>query len=147
MTLPKIILIDDETRGMDSYFQELKLVFKDKYEVTFVNDVDLAYEFLQKYHDKIKLVILDVMMPPGKLLGDVDTDDGLRTGVRFHQKIRNILPQIPIIIFTNFSSEELEDKINQCEQSKFLNKADYLPFELADEIKEFLGYNIHSFCD
>ena len=139
MTLPKIILIDDETRGMESYFQELKLEFQNKYEVIFVNDVDSAYESLQKDHDKIKLVILDIMMPPGELLKDVDTDDGLRTGARFHQKIRNILPQLPIILFTNCSSEELKDKINQYEQSKFLNKADYLPFELVDEINNFLG--------
>ena len=139
MVLPKIILIDDESRNMDSYSRELTLEFKNKYDVALVNDVDSAYEFLKKNHDNIKLVILDIMMPSGELLKDVDTDDGLRTGVCFHKKIRNNFPELPIIMFTNFSSEELENQINQDKQSKFLQKADYLPFELVDEIKEFLG--------
>ncbi len=138
MTLPKIIFIDDETRAMESYFQELKLEFDNQYEIVFLKDVDSAYKFLQKKRDKIKLVILDDMMPPGNLLKDIDTDGGLRTGVRFHKKIRNIFPNLPIIMFTNFSNEELESKIKQDKQSKFLNKADYLPFELVDEIKDFL---------
>ena len=139
MILPKIILIDDESREMDSYFQELKLAFKNKYEIVFVKNVDSAYEFLQKNYDRIKLVILDVMMPPGKLLKYVDTDDGLRTGVLFHKKIRNIFSDLPIIIFTNFSSEELENQINQDKKSKFIRKTECLPFELVVNINNFLG--------
>ncbi len=138
MTLPKILLIDDESRGIDAYFQELKLAFKNKYEIIFVKNVGSAYEFLQKNHDRIKLVILDVMMPPGELLKDVDTDYALRTGVCFHKEIRKIFSDLPIIMFTNFSSEELETQINQDKQSKFLHKPNYLPFELVDEIKCFL---------
>ena len=127
-----ILFVDDESRGIKNYVEELKL---SGYEVTFKDDVDSAFGFLNENSDKIHLVILDVMMPPGKLLRDVDTDGGLRTGMRFHQKIRKIAPKLPIIIFTNFSSEELEYEINQYEQSKFLRKADYLPFELVEEIE------------
>lgn len=139
MILPQIILIDDEGRIIYSYFQELEIEFKDKYEVKLFTDIDSAYKFLTNNCDIIKLVILDVMMPTGELLKDVDTDDGLRTGVRFHEKIREIFPDLPIIVFTNFSVEGIEDQIEEDKKSKFLRKADYLPFQLTDEIKEFLS--------
>ena len=72
----------------------LKLAFKNKYEIDFIKNVDKAYEFLQKNYDKIRLIILDVMMLPGELLKDTNTDDGLRTGICFHKKIRNIFPDL-----------------------------------------------------
>lgn len=146
MTLPKIILIDDEDRAMKSYLQDLEIEFKEIYEVKLIKNIDSAYEFLKNNRD-IKIVILDVMMPAGKLLKDVDTDDGLRTGVRFHQKIREIFPDLPIIMFTNVSSEELEDQFKQDKRSNFLHKADYLPFQLADEIKDLLGGDFRNFTD
>ncbi len=130
-----ILFIDDESRGINSFVEELKL---SAYDVILKNDVDSAYKYLEENHNKIQLVILDVMMPPGKILKDADTDDGLRTGVHFHEKIRGKFFDLPIIVFTNFSNEELEEKINKDEKSRLLRKHDYLPFELVEEIQDFL---------
>lgn len=139
MNMQKIILfIDDENRGMDSYYQELKLEFKNKYEIKFINDLDEANQFLEKNHENIQLIILDVMMPPGKIFKDSDTDDGLKTGIRFYKKIRQNFPELFTVMFTNYFNKELENTINTNEKSCFFHKEDYLPYELTDEIKKIL---------
>lgn len=137
--MKKIILfIDDENRGMESYYQELRLEFKNQYEIKFINDIDKANQFLEQNPKNIQLIILDVMMPLGEIFKSIDADDGLKTGIRFYEKIRQDFPQLLIIMFTNYFNEELETKINADQNSLFLHKEDYLPFELTDEIKEIL---------
>lgn len=133
-----ILFIDDERRGIASYIEEIAF---SGYQVELKNDIDSAFQFIKDNSNKIKLIILDIFMPPGKLLKSIDTDDGLKTGVFFYQEIRQISPDLPIIVFTNFSVEVIADQIQHDKQSKFLHKADYLPFQLIEEIENFL-YNM-----
>lgn len=130
-----ILFVDDEKRRIEIYMEELKL---SKYEVEIKSDVDSALDFLDKNLEKIELLILDVMMPTGNAFKDVDTKYGLRTGISFYNKIRNQNPTLPIMIFTNVSDEEVEKKISSDKKSLFLQKEDFLPFQLVEEIKEFL---------
>lgn len=132
-----ILFVDDEKRGINTHVEELKL---SGYEVVFIKDVDSAFEYLKENYPEIKLIILDVMMPPGRLFKDSETRDGMTTGISFHQKIRQEFPALPIIIFTNYNGDELEQQIGQDSNSKLLNKIDYLPFELVEEVKEFLHH-------
>ncbi|MDZ8185278.1 MAG: response regulator [Nostoc sp. ChiSLP02] len=131
-----ILFIDDEERGIASFVEELKL---SKFETTLKKDVNSALKYLEDNHDKIQLVILDVMMPAEEIFKDCDTNDGLRTGVHFHRKIRKSFPNLPIIIFTNFSDDELEQESNKDRKSRFLHKYDYLPFEFVEEVRKALN--------
>jgi len=131
-----ILLVDDEKREMDSYAMELEL---SGYEVSFQKDVDDASRFFKENVDQIDLLILDIMMPPGSSFKDVDTQLGLRTGIRFYEKIRETAPNLPVIIFTNVSDEHVAERFRRESQCSFLRKEDYFPFEFAEEVKKVLA--------
>lgn len=99
-----ILFIDDEERIMDSYKLELEMV---GYAVVLENDVNAALRTFQAKLGEISLVILDIMMPPGKL-SETETDGGLRTGLQLYREIREKSPDLPIMIFTNVSDKGVE---------------------------------------
>lgn len=130
-----ILLVDDEKRRMESYVEELRL---SGYEVEIKSDVDSALDFFNENYKQIELLILDIMMPAGNVFENVDTKYGLRTGIIFYKKIRNLNLSLPIIIFTNVSNEAVEKKISLDQKSLFLQKQDFLPFQLVDELEDFI---------
>ncbi len=137
MTVANILFVDDEPRGIDSFLEELRF---SGYQVTPKDDIDSAEQYLQQYHNKIQLVILDIMMPPGETLRAKDTDNGMKTGILFRNHIRSNFPDMPIILFTNFHPDaQLKQEINDDPKSLLLQKYNYLPFELVEEIKIFLN--------
>lgn len=131
-----ILIIDDEAREMDSYVRELKL---SGYRVVFQKDVDDALEFLRQNLQDIRLVILDIMMPPGKAFKGENTRDGLRTGMFFYGRIREMAPDLPVVILTNVRDERVAKRFHKENRCWFLRKEDYLPFELVEEIGHLLG--------
>jgi len=126
-------MIEDEPEYTISYKDELEL---SGYEVAFVRDVDAALDFLREHREEIELVILDIMMSPGRALADVDTQNGLRTGVHLFDLIRQEAPKLPILILTNVSDERVAAHFRRQENCRFLRKEDYLPFELVDEVND-----------
>jgi CheY-like chemotaxis protein len=80
-----ILFVDDETRRMKSYVQELQLL---DYDVNFESNIDDALIFFESNHKQIELVVLDVMMPTGNSFSEDRSDYGLRTGICFHERIR-----------------------------------------------------------
>lgn len=137
MTVANILFVDDEPRGIDSFIEELRL---SGYPVISKDDIDSAEQYLQQHHDKIQLVILDIMMPPGGTLIAKDTDNGMKTGILFRNQIRSKFPDMPIILFTNFRPDaQLKQEINDDPKSLLLQKYNYLPFELVEEIEKFLN--------
>lgn len=131
-----ILMIDDEPEYTITYKDELEL---SGYQVEFVRDVDSALEFFEKHRGQIELVILDIMMSPGRALADVDTQNGLRTGVPLFDRIRELAPGLPILILTNVSDEKVAAHFRRKENCRFRRKEDYLPFELVKEVTEFLN--------
>lgn len=130
-----ILFVDDERRFMDSYRMELEL---EGHAVSFQNDVDSALLFLEKSFDAVELLILDIMMPQGRSFQNEDTHGGLRTGVFFYERIREMAPHLPVIIFTNVSDEQLEKRFKAEANCRFLRKEDYLPYELVETVREIL---------
>ena len=131
-----ILMIDDEERAMDSYVQELKL---SGYDVSFQKSVDGAMEFFLENQEQIDLLILDIMMPPGFTFKGANTKDGLRTGVLVYERIRPEAPDLLIVILTNVSDERLSERFQKERNCRYLRKEDYLPFELAQEVDQFLN--------
>ncbi len=134
---PLIIFVDDEPRLIDAYIRELEF----GYEVQHLSNINNLLNLLKQKSKQIKLLILDIMMPPGNILSLENTQHGLKTGLLLYETIRKDNSQLPIIIFTNVTKDEQNEivkKINQDKKAKFLQKEDYLPFELSDEIKSFL---------
>lgn len=130
-----ILFVDDEKRYMNSYVEELKL---SGYEVSFQGDVDSALRFFEENLNRINLLILDIMMPPGSSFKEVDTQLGLRTGIHFYERIREKAPNLPVMILTNVSDPRVEERFRKENKCWFLRKEDYFPFELAEEVKKVL---------
>jgi CheY-like chemotaxis protein len=132
-----ILFVDDERRRMRSYVEAIEL---SHYQVKFESDVDDALEFFEKNCDRLKLLILDVMMPTGNSFDDEQTNDGLRTGICFYQKVRKLNPDIPVIVFTNFRNNELTNI--ESEKTSVFHKDVILPFELANKVDLILSNNL-----
>ena len=134
-----ILFVDDEPRIMDSYLQYLRAKLAPlNYEVVFLSDVDEALDFFEMKIEEIDLVILDIMMPPGRFTSE-RTNGGLKTGLAFYEKIRQRTPDLPIIVFTNFFDHEVDVKFKQDSKCRFLQKVNYLLDDFVLEVKKALS--------
>ena len=131
-----ILFVDDEKRRMDNYEREL---VASGLEVSFQSDVDEAIRVYEESGDRLELVILDIMMSPGLSFKDVDTEAGLRTGIRFYEKIRQKTPELPVMILTNVVDERLPKRFHPDAYCHVFRKEDYLPFELVEEVNNILA--------
>ena len=131
-----ILFVDDEIRHTSNFVLELEAR---GYQISFQSDVDLALQFLEENQNDIELMILDIMMPPGKSFRDVDTDEGLRTGVYLYERAREISPELPVIILTNVSDVELEVQFQKEANCWYFQKKHYLPYEIAQEVNRILS--------
>ena len=132
-----ILFVDDELRQMDSYVQELKL---SGFELSQVNNVDEALQYFNEKYKEISLVILDIMMAPGAAFSSEETKDGLRTGESFYREIRKVSRDLPIILFTNVSDEQVEARFSKEENCWFFRKEEFFPYELASKVRKILNF-------
>ena len=127
-----ILFIDDELRQMENYIEELRL---SGHEVEFKNNVDDALIFLEINIAKLKIIILDIMMPPGKLFQNGDVEYGLRTGVKFYRKIRTLSNKIKVVVLTNVSDEKVAEQFQNEKNCWFFPKEEILPYQLAEKVR------------
>lgn len=131
--MPTILLIDDERFPMDYYVRVLR---SRNFEVKLFKESDSAITFIEQKRPQISVVVLDVMMPPGKRYVQEDTEYGLRTGYFLYKDIRAMYPDIPIIFLTNISETEIPDFPNETPNTlKIVHKMDCTPFEFADLVE------------
>lgn len=134
-----ILFIDDEPKKMESYVDEIEF---SNYKVKFLSNIDEALDYWNNKHNNINLLILDIMMPASNLLNKSPAKDGLRTGIYFYKKVRKEYTEIPIVIFTNVpkhSDSLINETLKKDTKVLFLQKEDYLPFQLVERIDEFLS--------
>ena len=130
-----ILIIDDERRYMDSYIMELEL---SNFELSFQKDIKKAWGFLIENQNQIELIILDIMMPYESMFKDEEVQYGLRTGRNFYKKIREIMADVPVIVLTNVSDDNIRNWFANQPETVVLRKEDILPFELVTVIKGVL---------
>ena len=128
-----ILCLDDENRDGYNYFEELRL---SGHEVSFHMDVDSAFNFFNKNYSKIELIILDIMMSPGKSFTPEKAERGLRTGILVYEKVRSKAPLLPVIILTNVTDEKVNEQFLREKNCFYFLKENYLPSELVKEIKK-----------
>lgn len=132
-----ILFIDDEEE-MDSFKLGLELS-EYQYQVILETTVDDAWEHLERNLDQVNLVIMDVMIPPGKLLEEEDTKGGLRTGLALFDKIRTKSLSLPIIVFSSVSDQRVVYQFRNKPKCLFLKKEEELPSSLPHRVNQFLN--------
>lgn len=131
-----ILFLDDEPARMEVYARDLVM---SGHEIHFENNVDDALATIKENPNLISLLILDLMLPPGKSFADENTHEGLRTGINFFNRVRKIVANLPTIILTNVSDEKVEDWFQKQENCWFFQKKNFFPFELTEEINMILN--------
>ncbi|MBL7154386.1 MAG: response regulator [Phycisphaerae bacterium] len=143
MEKARILLVDDELSPkkdgpngsyMWYYTQALR---EAGFEVVEAVGPDFALQRLTSKRLKFDLVIIDIMLPPGKAFGGEDTLNGLRTGVSLARKVQEDYPDLPILVLTNVLNPNTQRQLEQMPSvRKVLAKATCTPFQLVDEIRE-----------
>lgn len=122
---------DDAYGYIDHYVRELT---GNGHRVDVANSVDKAAQL--HLSQEFDLVILDVMMPPGKLLANEDTGNGVFTGLVLAKRIREKCPDLPIILLSNVAGKTLEFQVvlEQGIVTMALSKLQTTPSDLASII-------------
>ena len=129
-----ILLVDDESREMRSYIDELR---RAGINVRHEAGVDNALKAVEEIGEKLDLAILDIMMPQGAAFAG-HIDKGRRTGVHLYQQVRAMLPDLPMIIFTNVPRDRVKEDLELDDRHWFLQKEHYFPHEFAEEVQQML---------
>jgi len=141
-----VVLIDDEPEPMKYYIKALELLH---FEAKVLRSLDEAWEFFGEPHPEVEAVILDIMMPPGKYLSNVDHADGLRTGLFLYKRIVEQLGiqqarkhPLPVAVLTNVSNPTtlaaLEHAERDCGPYRIWQKMDTSPMTFADQLVRWL---------
>jgi CheY-like chemotaxis protein len=100
-----------------------------------VESADEAIEVLNSSRD-LELVVLDVMMPPGKTFEREEHQEGLVTGFLLRERIRQVRPELPLVFLTN----SMRIGWNDARGVGFVfDKAETPPFEFVAKVKRFLS--------
>lgn len=131
-----MLLVDDDGIPMKFYVYALE---KNCFEVKHCLGPDSALSFAKEKSWQIKIVVLDIMLPPGETYKDEHgVNDGLRTGVYLLKDIRKYCPNVPVIILTNVRNPHTLAEFEQGDLLKIAFKIDCTPFKLVDLIKELI---------
>jgi len=138
----RILIVDDDlTPDQDkpngNYMWYYTRALRDSgYKVVEVVGPDSAKEVLSSEGESFDLVILDIMMPPGKAYEKADTLNGLRTGILLAKTIQSEYPNLPVLVLTNVQNPDTLSQLRQIPSVKrTLCKPDCTPFELVDVIR------------
>lgn len=114
----KILIIDDEK----SICAFLSLALEDKYDVFTAQAYDSAYEILEK--EKISVVILDLLL-------------GEESGLAVLKKIKEINPEIVVIMMTAYGDIKTSVEAIKCGAFHYLSK----PLDL-DELQHYISQGL-----
>jgi CheY-like chemotaxis protein len=134
-----ILFIDDEQRYISPFVEELKLRLGPERQVRLVTDVGEALSIIGNEIRTIELVVLDIMMPPGKHFDLDEAGGGLRTGTLVYGKIREQAPTLPVIILTNVADPSLAVRFRGENKCWYLRKADFFPHEFGEACSQILS--------
>lgn len=131
-----ILLIDDAPKHMKEYLEELEdagINFK------FTHDPQNGIEIFKKYKSSIGLVVLDMIMPPPPILGNIQTSFGNRTGEFVAKRIKEIDKNVPIMILTNKSLSSID--LKGYKNIILCSKTETLPETFVEFLTQYLRHS------
>ena len=114
----RIAVVDDERMILSVFSSLMK---RSSYHVHFFQDALTALQKISQIRGHFHLVITDIVMP------------GM-DGIEFAKKIRQVEPEMPIILMTGGASDEAREQALSMGRVVFLEK----PFPLESTLNEFI---------
>lgn len=137
MSKKLVLLIDDEQLPMRYYVRALERAC---FRVERVRNPDDALDFVRTRGDEIGAIVLDIMMCPGRAYGELDTNEGLNTGVFLYRDIVRLLPYVPVVVLTNISDKETLRLFPHVRNIEIAQKLDLPPAELPELVNRMMNY-------
>ena len=136
----KIIFIDDSAEKLISFIELLEF---NGFCVDVVKDIDNAISLLQKNND-YQLVILDMIMPynANRIPNDDEEFKGFRTGLFLLDKIKQIIPNVPIVIFSVLRDSEIEKEAIRRGAVRYIHKSSIIFKDFLNIIKNVISERI-----
>jgi DNA-binding response OmpR family regulator len=131
----RILLVDDDRLPMQFYVRALE---QEDFRVRHCLHPNEALEYAKQNAGQIDIVILDIMLPPGKY-GHQETNQGLRTGVFLLADLRILLPGVPVVVLTNVRNRTTLDEFTKQESVVVIQKTECPAFELARLVTDVLA--------
>ncbi len=127
-----ILYVEDEQWVMGGIIDSLSL----DYNVLTARNGDQALALIESGKHKIDLIVLDIMMPPGRRIQN--THQGRTSGVEFARIVLEEQErEIPIICYTVVNDWKVHDELKQIGVKEIVSKKE-LPSELERIIKKYL---------
>ena len=136
----RILFVDDEDWSVEPYFEKLR---DHNVEVDLALNGDEAYDLLQK--DIYDLLVLDIMLPPGKKIGE-DVQPRKAGAILLYRIRQKEIPDmktaanVPVVILTAVTDQKLSEEVRQLKVSAVFQKP--APFdEVTDKLLDILKAN------
>ncbi|HGJ65365.1 TPA: response regulator [bacterium] len=131
----QILFIEDDKFLLD----QLHIALKDYYDIIPASSAIEGLEALEKMN--FDAVILDIMMPPPD---DIDAElvgYGRTTGIEICRRIKNIKPDLPVIILSVVRDPGILDRISNAGADAIINKP-ALPSKIDEVIRKVLNQEV-----
>ena len=127
----RVLFIEDEK----FFLEGLQIALTD-YEIIPAYSAPRGMELMQD--GDFDAVLLDIMMPPAEDMNPEDVGYGRTTGVELCRRIRNLKPELPIVVLTVVRDPGILAEIQAAGASKVLNKP-VSSGMVRDSLEEILG--------
>jgi len=128
----QILFIEDDK----FLLEQLHIALKTHYDIIPASSVIEGMEALEKMN--FDAVILDIMMPPPD---DIDAEligYGRTTGIEICRRIKNIKPDLPVIILSVVRDPGILDRITNAGADEIINKP-ALPSKIDEVLRKILN--------
>jgi CheY-like chemotaxis protein len=100
-----ILFVDDQVEYMMSgWIEDVRSLGAD---VRVANGPDHALQIAEELRDSIRLIVLDIMMPPEKALSGVETKEGMATGAVLYRLLAKKCQLAQFLVLSQLSEDEV----------------------------------------
>jgi CheY-like chemotaxis protein len=129
-----ILVLDDDAKRISSH---VELLQEEGFTVIYESDTAKMMPLFRENKDRIALVVLDMMMPPGDYPVK-ETDYARKTGILILRDIRDISKDVPVVVLSVRNDDGIKGEVTALGKSEYLEKP-LRPSKLIEAIKEVLG--------
>ena len=135
--LGTLLFVDDQPKSVNEYVVALRQA---GFQVRLIGDADAAFDFAYSKPGTpednealpVTLIVLDIMMPPGKRYANVDTEEGMLTGAYLYDDIATCFPEAGLIVLTNSTHREVLVKFPDKIRMRFMSKVENTQYDVAE---------------